>query len=951
MKNSVHSWIFSGNAPYLEELYESYLKNPNSIPQVWRDCFVQLEDGGLDFSGPLTHSPPNKRNSQPVGYLDSSVDSMPIPVEGLPKNKQVSVLQLINSYRYLGHRQAELDSLGQYERPPVPELEFEFHGLSSNDMDSVFNTGSLCGLGDQAKLREILNVLSTTYCGTIGSEYMHITSTEQKRWIQNRLESVHGNPPSDVTFKHRILEKLVAGKGLEEYLHRKYVGQKRFSLEGGTSLIPLLHFLVERAGYHTIKEIIVGMAHRGRLNVLVNIFGKSTEELFQEFEGITKPGLGSGDVKYHKGFSSDLITRYGTIHAALAFNPSHLEVIDPVVEGSVRARQQRRGDTQHNQVLPVLIHGDAAFSGQGVVMETFNLSQTRGYSTGGTVHIIVNNQIGFTTSDPLDSRSTLYCTDVAKMVQAPIFHVNGNDPEAVVFVTEIALDFRMRFKKDVVVDMVCFRRHGHSEADEPSVTQPIMYQCIKEQRSIREIYADQLLKQGAIDEEEFERMKVDYLEKLKTNRAVSAPLDPNPEKSFTVDYTPYLDSHWTASTDTTLTREHICDLTKRMTRVPEQFKPHRRVAMIMQERRKMGQGEMPMDWGFAETLAYASLLESGYAVRLSGQDSVRGTFAHRHAGIHDQGTGQIYIPLQHLFENQPQFLPINSSLSELAVLGFELGYGASEPNTLVIWEAQFGDFANNAQVIIDQFLSSSEAKWQRLCGLVLFLPHGYDGQGPEHSSARLERYLQLCAEDNIQVCVPSTPAQMFHMLRRQLLRPYRKPLIVMSPKSLLRYRLSTSTLSELTDNGYQTVIDEIDEVDPHKVTRLLLCSGKVYFELLEKRREYQHTHTAIIRIEQQYPFPVDQLKAIIKRYPKAKDIVWVQEEPRNQGAWYYMQSRRNIKACLTPEHRLSYAGREYSASPAVGYLPLHRSQQQALIEQALQNEVSITEGAGRMAAN
>jgi 2-oxoglutarate dehydrogenase E1 component len=696
----------------------------------------------------------------------------------------------------------------------------------------------------------------------------------------------------------------------------------------------------------------MGMAHRGRLNVLVNIFGKSTELLFEEFEGVSQPGHGSGDVKYHKGFSSDLITEHGVIHTALAFNPSHLEVIDPVVEGSVRARQQRRGDMQHDQVMPLLIHGDAAFAGQGVVMETFNLSGTRGYTTGGTVHIIVNNQIGFTTSDPLDSRSTLYCTDVAKMVQAPIFHVNAEDPEAVVFVTQLALDFRMRFNKDVVVDMICFRRYGHSEADEPLMTQPIMYQRIHNHPSIRETYAQRLIDEGVVNRQEFEEMKADYLERIKNNYAVSAPLELNPDRSLMVDYAPYFGQHWTVRAQTRISKQRIQRLAEKLTQLPAHFKAHRRVEKLLRERLLMGKGEMPMDWGFAENLAYAALLEDGYPVRLSGQDSVRGTFAHRHAGIHDQVSGEVYIPLQHLFEGQPQFLPINSSLSEMAVLGFEVGYSTAEPEALVIWEAQFGDFANNAQVIIDQFISSSESKWQRLCGLTVLLPHGYDGQGPEHSSARLERYLQLCAEENIQVCVPTTPGQIFHLLRRQMLRRHRKPLIVMSPKSLLRHRSAVSNLDEISSGEFETVIDETDPIVSEKVTRLLLCSGKVYYDLLERRREHHLEHIAIVRIEQQYPFPTDQVRAVINHYPRVRDVVWVQEEPRNQGAWYYMQSHRHLKSCLRPEHRLHYSGREYSASPAVGYLPKHRMQQRALVDHALQLDTKTQrqQKPGRVAA-
>lgn len=950
MKTLGHSPLYSGNAPFIEGLLEAYLNNRDSVPVRWRDYFDglnELEPGATEHS----HSKIRESFKQAALKPDRSAPNRAPQAGPEPKDKQVSVLQLINSYRFLGHRQANLDPLGQHERPPVAELELEYHGLSSADMETLFNTGSLRGLAEHATLRKILNVLSTTYCGTIGSEYMHITDTQQKRWIQGHLESAHGNPPASAVEKRRILERLVAGTGLEAYLHRKYVGQKRFSLEGGVSLIPLLDTLIERCGYHQVKEIVVGMAHRGRLNVLVNIFGKSPQELFQEFEGIAQPGFGSGDVKYHKGFSSDLLTSHGALHAVLAYNPSHLEVIDPVVEGSVRARQQRRGDLERSQVLPVLIHGDAAFAGQGVVMETFNLSQARGYTTGGTVHLIVNNQIGFTTSDPLDSRSTLYCTDVAKMVQAPIFHVNADDPEAVAFIVKLALDYRIEFNKDVVVDMVCFRRLGHNEADEPSVTQPIMYQCIKDHASVEELYARQLIEEGVVDAGEVKAMENDYLEKIQAGQPVGVPIDPNPDKTFAVNYSNFKGNHWMEPSDTSLSLDRFRDLASKMIQIPGHFKPHRRVHKILEERAQMGQGLLPMDWGFAELLAYASLLQDGYPVRLSGQDCVRGTFFHRHAGVHDQTTGEVYIPLQHLFDDQAQFLPINSVLSEMAVLGFEVGYSTAEPNALVIWEAQFGDFVNNAQVIIDQFISSSEAKWQRYCGIVLFLPHGYDGQGPEHSSARLERFLQLCAEENIQVCVPSTPAQMFHVLRRQMVRPYRKPLILMTPKSLLRHKLSVSTIEEITNGQFKPVIDEIDTIDPADVTRILLCSGKVYFDLLEGRRARQLEHIAIVRIEQQYPFPLDELTATLNRYPRARDVIWVQEEPRNQGAWYYMQSRRHLPACLSSEHKLDYAGRRYFASPAVGYLQKHRAQQKQLIETALHLDVAETQAVAKAVAN
>lgn len=943
MNKPEQSYLFSGNASFIEGLYEAYLEDRESVSQRWQEYFDQvIAVDGHEAPRDVPHTPIRREFKQAAksSFLAQCGGSAAQRERLDFEAKQVAVLQLINAYRFRGHRQADLDPLDQSDRPPTADLNPEFHGLTSADMDTVFNTGSLFG-PKQATLRDILNILSVTYCGTIGSEYMYLTETEQKRWIQERLESTHGDVGYDAARKRAILERLVAANGLEEYLHTKYVGQKRFSLEGGESLIPLLDTLVNRSGaVHGIKELVVGMAHRGRLNVQVNTLGIRPRDLFEEFEGKIDPGSSSGDVKYHKGFSADLSTAGGPVHLVLAFNPSHLEIINTVVEGSVRARQERRSDDDRNQVLPVLIHGDAAFAGQGVVMETLNLSETRGYSTGGTVHIVINNQIGFTTSEPLDSRSTLYSTDVAKMVQAPIFHVNADDPEAVVYITELALDFRMRFNKDVVIDMVCYRRYGHSEADEPSATQPIMYQRIRSHPRVTEIYARHLQQDGITDANDLSAIRKAYHERLDANQIVSGPHAAKADSAYQVDFRPYVNTHWTAPATTSISTRRIQSLTLKMVQAPEDFKLHRAVAKLLDGRRKMGAGEQAIDWGFAESLAYASLLEEGYQVRLSGQDSARGTFFHRHAVIHDQNSRRTYIPLQHLHKHQPLFLPINSLLSEEAVLGFEYGYSSAEPDGLTIWEAQYGDFANGAQVIIDQFISSSEAKWRRLSGIVLFLPHGYDGQGPEHSSARLERFLQLCAEDNIQVCVPSTPAQMFHLLRRQILRPYRKPLVVMTPKSLLRHKLSTSSLADISNGGWGNVIDEIDQLDTHKIKRLLLCSGKVYFDLVEARREHGLRDTAIVRIEQQYPFPLEEVAAVLDRYPAARDVVWVQEEPRNQGAWNYMQSRRHLNACLSSRHTLDYAGRPYSASPAVGYLHVHLAQQKRLIADALRLEVA-----------
>ncbi|MGH8583989.1 MAG: 2-oxoglutarate dehydrogenase E1 component [Gammaproteobacteria bacterium] len=902
------------NLAFLEPLYETYERAPETLSPAWRAFFAGVNEA----------PPPQGGSAAPFDnrYFE------------LQRQKQVSVLQLINAYRFRGHRQADLDPLRQYERPIVPELDPAFHGLGEEDLGRRYDTGSLYG-PPQATLGEILDTVRTTYCRSIGAEYMHINDTNQKRWIQQRLETTRATPDFSPDQKRRVLDRLVAAATLEQYLHRKYVGQKRFSLEGGDSAIALLDELIQGAGELGAREAVIGMTHRGRINVLVNVVGKHPAELFDEFEGKGSNGLGSGDVKYHLGYSSDIDTPGGPVHVALAFNPSHLEIINPVVEGSVRARQEKRDDKTGAEVLPVLIHGDAAFAGQGVVMETFNLSQTRGYATGGTVHIVINNQIGFTTSDPLDSRSTLYCTDVAKMVQAPIFHVNGDDPEAVVMVARLALEFRMELNKDVVIDLVCFRRHGHSEADEPAATQPLMYEKIGQHPGVVQVYAERLRREGLIDDAEVERLARHYTESLERNEVVAGPLIDDAYNDLRISFAAFHGKHWREGCDTTLPAERIEVLGARLTTVPEGFVLHRSVERILEQRRDMTAGRLALDWGYAECLAYASLVDAGYPVRLSGQDSERGTFFHRHAVLHDQHTDKTHKPLQHISARQAPFRVFNSILSEEAVLGFEYGYSSSRPNALVIWEAQFGDFANGAQVVIDQFITSCEAKWQRYCGLVMLLPHGYDGQGPEHSSARLERYLQLCAEENIQVCIPSTPAQMFHLLRRQILRPYRKPLVIMSPKSLLRHKLSSSSLAEITGGGFQLVIDEVDPIDARSVERVLFCSGKVYYDLLETRRARRLQDIAIVRIEQLYPFPAEEVDAVLARYPGAGEVVWVQEEPRNQGAWVYLMARLHLFARLRETQQLRLVARPYCASPAVGYVSVHLQQQQAIVEEAL----------------
>ncbi|MGB0713657.1 MAG: 2-oxoglutarate dehydrogenase E1 component, partial [Gammaproteobacteria bacterium] len=847
--------------------------------------------------------------------------------------KQASVLRIINAFRVRGHQQAAIDPIDYRPLGEVPDLDPTFHGLTEQDLDTVFNTGSLAADASMP-LRDILNFVQRVYTGPIGAEYMHVTSTDQKRWMQARLEGTRLDPGFNAEQRKHIYGRVAAAEGLERYLHTKYVGQKRFSLEGGESLIPALDEIIQRSGAQGIKETVVGMAHRGRLNVLVNILGKNPAELFAEFEGRKQIASGSGDVKYHMGFSSDVVTAGGHMHLALAFNPSHLEIANPVVEGSVKARQVRRGDESGAQVLPILIHGDAAFAGQGVVSETLNMSRLQGYDTGGMIRLVVNNQIGFTTSDPLDARSTHYCTDVAKMVNAPILHVNGDDPESVVFAAQIALDYRMEFRRDVVLDIVCYRRHGHNEADEPAATQPTMYQKIRQRPTTLEVYGKRLEAEGVMDDGTLKSIREGYRDALDDGRCVANGVTDKPEPNeFAVNWGPYIGSQWDDEVSTAVPEEELKHLAELQLQLPDGFPLHPRVAKIIEARGKMAMGGMAMDWGFAETLAYATLIKQGYPIRLSGQDCERGTFFHRHSVLHNIETGEEFTPLANLFPHQKDYTVINSVLSEEAVLGFEYGYATAEPDTLTIWEAQFGDFANGAQVVIDQFITSGETKWGRLCGLAMFLPHGMEGQGPEHSSARLERYLQLCAEKNIQVCVPTTPAQAFHMIRRQMVRPYRKPLIVMTPKSLLRHKLAVSTLDDLAQGRFQNVIDEIDDLSPGKVERVVMCSGKVFYDLLEERRKRELDSVAIIRIEQLYPFPRAELRDVLKRYTHAKELVWCQEEPRNQGAWYPIQHR--LLDCKRPRQTLRYAGRDAAASPAAGYMSLHVAQQKALVDDAL----------------
>ena len=925
------SYMFGANAPFIEEQYDLYLNDPGQVSPDWRAYFDALQKTAGALTRDVSHTPIIEafaaRSRQP--RLFSSAP-------GEVHHKQVAVLQLINAHRFLGNRNAKLDPLERHPLPVVPELDPAHYGLHESDLDTEFETGSLVG-PPRATLRVILHAVRTTYCGNIGVEYMYITSTEQKRWIQSRFEGSHSTASLAPDDKVKLLQHVTAAETLERYLHTRYVGQKRFSLEGGECLIPIMNETIQRAGAVGAKEIVIGMSHRGRLNVLVNCLGKMPKDLFSEFEGKHSDHLTSGDVKYHQGFSSDISTTGGAVHLTLAFNPSHLEIVNPVVEGSVRARQDRRHDEAGREVLPILIHGDSAFAGQGVVMETLALSQTRGYYTGGTIHIVVNNQIGFTTSDPRDTRSTTYCSDISKMVEAPVFHVNGDDPESVLLVTQVALEYRNTFQRDVVIDLVCYRRLGHNEQDEPLVTQPWMYKIINARPTTRKLYADQLEREGVLPAGGGDKMVQDYRDALDSGTLHGQTVLHNHQSKQAINWDLYQAKDWRAAAKTAVPLKSLKRLTERLTTIPAEYKLHSTVQRVIDNRRLMGKGELPLDWGMGENLAYASLLEEGYGIRLSGQDCGRGTFSHRHAVIHDQNrdrwdSGQ-YTPLQHITPNQPTFTVIDSILSEEAVLGFEYGYATAAPQQLVIWEGQFGDFANGAQVVIDQFISSGEAKWGRLCGLTLLLPHGYEGQGPEHSSARLERYLQLCAEYNIQVCVPSTPAQIFHLLRRQMIRPMRKPLVVITPKSLLRRKEATSELKELSTGTFKTVISEVESLDSQAVRRVVVCSGKVYYDILAERRVRGITDIAIIRLEQLYPFPHSEFAAELKPYAQAKSVLWAQEEPGNQGAWHRIQHyiTRNLRADQT----LSYALRPSSASPAVGYLSKHNEQQKALIDAAL----------------
>ncbi|MDX8413420.1 MAG: 2-oxoglutarate dehydrogenase E1 component [Mariprofundales bacterium] len=920
-------WLGSGS-DYLEALYAQWSNNPAAVDPQWQRLFANGDetcaDSGSNHRQYLAQIETSFRSKAGVSVKAATAKNFDIEYPS-------RAIYLIHAWRVYGHLQAELDPLQLNPPTPSPELELRYYGLSEADLGIEFPTGDLPG-SDRQPLRDILATLARTYSHHIGPEFMHITNSARKHWLQQRLESVQSIPAFNDSERMHIYSRVMRAEGFEQFLHTRYVGQKRFSIEGGESLIPMLDHLIERAAGKGVKELILGMAHRGRLNVLANILGKSLSEVFAEFEGVITEDAapGAGDVKYHMGFSSDIETSHGRMHVSLGFNPSHLEIITPVVLGSVRARQCRRKDRERRQVMSVLVHGDAAFAGQGVVAESLNLSKLRGFRTGGTIHIVVNNQIGFTVN-PFDARSTTYCTDIAKMVQAPILHVNGDDPEACCLAIEIAMDYRHQFREDVVIDMICYRRHGHNEADAPDVTQPKMYQRIAAHPTTHTLHRRRMIADGLLDDSSAKAMWDHYRQRLDRIRKEKDRLPSEPHNSLHGRWDSFVTKGATEP-ETAVDSARLRDLVHRAHALPDGFTLHPRVKRIFDNRMAMVDEAAPIDWGGAENMAYASLIDDGGWIRLTGQDSGRSTFFHRHAIVYDQNSGKGFIPLRALENGErSHFIVIDSMLSEMAVMGYEYGYSLAEPRALVIWEAQYGDFANNAQVVIDQFIAAGESKWNRMSGLVLWLPHGYEGQGAEHSSARLERYLQLCAEENMQVVAPTTPAQLFHLLRRQFHINTRKPLILMGPKSMLRNKASFSSLEEMSSGKFMPVIPENDaEHDPTTCKRLLFCSGKVYYDLLEGRTD---PSIAIVRVERLFPFPSNELQAICAHYPLANAVIWVQEEPLNQGAWFEINS--NIRQILQEHQRLTCVARPALAAPAVGSAARHKEEQAALVQQAL----------------
>lgn len=916
------------NQTYVEEIYEQYLENPANVDASWRVIFDTLP------KTQVVEQPHSQVRDYFRKLARENVPESVTVIDPEASAKQVRLLQWINAHRFRGYLEAKLDPINYYrwKISVVPELDYRHHGFTEADLNETVTIGKYVYGKETMKFSELADALKQTYLGTIGLEFMHVQDMEQRNWLQAKIESTLNKPLFTHTEKVNLLTELTAADGLERYLGAKFPGAKRFSLEGSDAFIPMMKEIIRHAGRQGMKDVVMGMAHRGRLNMLVNVLGKRPAELFDEFAGKHADDNRTGDVKYHQGFSSDFDVDGERVHLTLAFNPSHLEIVSPVVIGSVRARQERIRDTEHNKVLAVTVHGDSAVAGQGVVQETLNMSNARGYKVGGTIRIVINNQIGFTTSNPNDTRSTEFCTDIAKMIQAPIIHVNGDDPEAVAFAARMAVEYRTLFKRDIFIDLISYRRHGHNEADEPLATQPMMYSIIKKHPAPRKVYADRLVAEGVLNQDQATEIMNNYRDALDNGDRVV------PEwremDMAAVDWLQYLNYDWTAPYESKFPQDRFYTLAKRVCEYPESLRPHSRVEKIYSDRKEMYEGKKLLDWGMAETMAYATLLDEGTHVRLSGEDAGRGTFFHRHAVVHNQNDGTGYVPLAHLHANQGRFEVWDSVLSEEAVLAFEYGYATTDPKTLTIWEAQFGDFANGAQIVIDQFISSGEQKWGRMCGLVMLLPHGYEGQGPEHSSARLERYLQLCAQQNMQVCVPSTPAQAYHMLRRQAIRKMRRPLVAITPKSLLRHPLAVSSLEELTEGEFQNVIGEIDSnIAAKKVKRVVMCSGKVYYDLLEQRRQNEQTDIAIIRIEQLYPFPYEDMKKVLEPYAHVKDFVWCQEEPQNQGAWYC--SKHNFEASIPEKAKLTYAGRPASASPAVGYTSLHAQQQKQLVDDAL----------------
>ena len=921
------SHISGGHSAYLENMYELYLENPDQLSSEWVVFFDNLEPKGINGNR-VSH----KQIVDEFKNLSRSANLS----GNIPDARQSKVIRLIQSYRNRGHQKANLDPLGIMDRAEIEDLDLEFHGLSKEDLSDEFYTDTLLIGKEKATLKEIIESLKVIYCGNIGIEYNHIMDSYERKWFQKKFESKLGKYSFSTDDKLHIYERLNSAEGLAKYLAAKYPGMKRFGIDGAESLIPLVDAVIQNCGELGANQICFGMAHRGRLNLLVNVLGKLPSELFSAFdEDYEITGANTGDVKYHLGFSSNLETKGGEVHVSLNNNPSHLEIVDPVVLGSVRARQDRLNDNERQKVVPVLLHGDASFSGQGVVMESLQMSQTRGFNVGGTIHIIVNNQIGFTTSNKKDSRSTDYSTDVAKIIQAPVIHVNGDDPEMVVKAAIIACKYRKEFNKDIVIDLFCYRRRGHNEADDPSATQPLMYSKIKQHPSVLTQYEDALIREGLISSDQTAAVRSDYRKSLESGLSVAKNLAKKPNEELWFNWDEYIDNKWWDETATSITKKLITKLGKQISKTPENFNLGPQAAKIFKDRDQMTESKIDINWGYGEMLAYASLLEQGYPIRLTGQDVRRGTFSHRHACVFDKETGKGLIPLSKIAEeHNTKFDIYDSLLSEEAVLAFEYGYSATWPTGLVIWEAQFGDFANGAQVVIDQFIVSAQHKWERLSGLVMLLPHGYEGQGPEHSSARIERFLQLCASENIQVCVPSSPAQIFHLLRRQAIRKLRTPLVVISPKSLLRNPDAASKITELTSGSFKCVID--DDCQKDNVKKIILCSGKVFYDIKKQQNLSKKDDIAIIRIEQLYPFPYDDLEAILNTYPNVVEIVWCQEEPANQGAWFSHRHRiQRVLDRLKNNLEITLVSRPPAAAPAVGMMKLHLKQQEELIELAL----------------